>query len=195
MHKWSSIEEIYADYENSLKNLRKLIRKRQERNSELADKDRNIGEQYVFNKNMIDITLMNEMVRDTIYDMETMEKYMDYDDRKYLHRRAKQVSDDILSSYTLYGLMPDGEVEYSSEIDNVEDIITNVELQEEIVELMDEVLTERQRQVVNCYFWECKTQEEIAKELKLDRTTITKMIQNSLEKLRNSVNVRDLRQI
>lgn len=182
---------MYEEYEKSLKGLKRIIHKRQKRNAELANKDRNIGEQYIFNKNMIDITLMNEMTRDLEYSMEKIEMYLDYDDRKRLHKKAKKISDDILSPYTLYGLVPDGEEVYSSDIDNVEDIVCDVELQEEIVDLLDDVLTERQKQVVQMYFWEGMTQEKIARELGISRQAITKITSDSIEILRNYIKSSD----
>lgn len=185
---------LYDEYNNTHKNLNRSIRELQKKNSHLRDKNRNLGEDYIFNKNMIDITLMNEMSRDLVYSMELMEGYLDYEDRHYTNKKADSVSKAILSQYDLYGLVPDGELEYSSDIDNVEDIISNVELQEEIVELLDEVLTKRQKQVVQKYYWDGMTQEKIAKELGVTRQAITDNLANSIDKLRNCVNIAKITQ-
>lgn len=186
---------MYEEYEKSLKGLKRTIHKRQKRNAELANKDRNIGEQYIFNKNMIDITLMNEMTRDLEYSMEKIEMYLDYDDRKRLHKKAKKISDDILSPYTLYGLVPDGEEIYSSDIDNVEDIVCDVELQEEIVDLLDDVLTDRQKQVVQMYFWGRMTQEKIGEIFGVSRQGINDILMNAIEKLRNCSKITEIMEI
>lgn len=178
---------LYDEYNDTHKNLNKSIRKLQDKNSHLRDKDRNLGEDYIFNKNMIDITLMNEMSRDLIYSMELMEGHLDYEDRHYTNRKADSISRAIFSQHDLYGLVPDGELEYSSDIDNVEDIVSNVELQEEIIDLLDDALTERQKQVVNLYYFECKTQEQIGKLFGVTKQAINLTIANSIEVLRKYV--------
>ena len=183
---------LYDEYNDTHKRLNKGIRKLQDKNSHLRDKDRNLGEDYIFNKNMIDITLMNEMSRDLVYSMELMEGYLDYGDRHYTNRRADSISKSIFSQHDLYGLVPDGELEYSSDIDNVEDIVSNVELQEEIVDLLDRALTERQKQVVNLYYFENKTQEQIGKLLGVDKATISRNLQNSIKTLKVHVKSSDL---
>ncbi|HZJ98588.1 MAG TPA: sigma-70 family RNA polymerase sigma factor [Tissierellaceae bacterium] len=183
---------LYDEYNNTHKNLNRSIRELQKKNSHLRDKDRNLGEDYIFNKNMIDITLMNEMSRDLVYSMELMEGHLDYEDRHYTNRKADSISRAIFSQHDLYGLVPDGELEYSSDIDNVEDIVSNVELQEEIIDLLDEALTERQKQVVNLYYFECKTQEQIAKLLGVKQHTISQIAANAIEALQKYVKSSDL---
>ncbi len=66
-----------------------------------------------------------------------------------------------------------------------------MELQEEIVELLDEVLTERQRQVIQMYFWDEMTQEEIGKELGIAQKNVSTNSQNALEALRGYINIDD----
>ncbi len=183
---------LYDEYNDTRKKLNKSIRELQKKNSHLRDKDRNLGEDYIFNKNMIDITLMNEMSRDLVYSMELMERYLDYEDRHYTNRKADSISRAILSQYDLYGLVPDGELEYSSNIDNVEDIVSNVELQEEIIDLLDKILTERQKRVVNLYYFENKTQEQIGKLLGIKQKNVSANLSNAIEILRKHVKSSDL---
>lgn len=178
---------LYDEYNNTHKNLNRSIRELQKKNSHLRDKNRNLGEDYIFNKNMIDITLMNEMSRDLVYSMELMEGYLDYEDRHYTNRKADSISKAIFSQHDLYGLVPDGELEYSSDIDNVEDIVSNVELQEEIIDLLDKTLTERQRHVVNLYYFEYKTQDQIAKILGINQKNVSANLSNAIEILRKYI--------
>ena len=53
---------------------------------------------------------------------------------------------------------------------------------------MDRVLTERQKQIVQMYFWDNMTQEEIAKEIGgITRQGVSFVLQNSIKNLQNVI--------
>lgn len=60
-----------------------------------------------------------------------------------------------------------------------------------ICELLNDVLTERQRQVIEMYYWDGMTQEKIARGLGINQQNVQSYIQNSLEKLRKCIKIDD----
>lgn len=181
----NSMYELYGEYGKTLKNANKTLRKRQKINRGIREKYKEPFKREDHQANVNDITNWNSMIRDLEEDMKLMEMYLDFDDRILLHRDYNNMKSMILNQNSYEGEVP-FETLYDECVDGVEDIICNVEFQEEIIDLLDKVLTERQEQVINLYYFKGMTQEKIARELSIDRTTVTKMIQRSLEILRKS---------
>lgn len=176
--------KLYEDYKSSLKLARKGLRKRQKINANIRDKyEEPFGRQdYNINKN--DITSWNRIVNELKEVMKKIEMYLKFEDRELLHKDYEKTKRLILNPGSYEGLTPLDDA-YGEIMPDSTDIVCDVEMQEEIMELLDKVLTERQREVVEMYFWEGMTQEQISDKLGISRPAITKMLANSLENLRN----------
>ena len=176
--------KLYEDYKSSLKLARKGLRKRQKINANIRDKyEEPFGRQdYNINKN--DITSWNRIVNELKEVMKKIEMYLKFEDRELLHKDYEKTKRLILNPGSYEGLIPLDDA-YGEIMPDSTDIVCDVEMQEEIMELLDKVLTERQREVIKMYFWEGMTQEQISDKLGISRPAITKMLANSLENLRN----------
>lgn len=177
--------KMYENYKNTLRNARKTVTKRQKLNTEIREKYPSPYRREDYQKNKNDISAWNSMINELEEDIKLIEMYLDYDDREYLHRECENIRNLIYNKKSYEGEIPMGNL-YSSSIPDTTDIVCDVELQEEIVELLGEVLTERQRQVVQMYFWDGMTQEKIAKMLGIKQNTVSQLLTNSLEILRIS---------
>lgn len=178
--------KMYDEYKEALKKAKAALRKRQKINAKIRDKYEKPYARHDYNANKRDITLWNSMIRDLEEDLKMIEMYLDFDDRYYLHKEYNNMKSMILNKNSYEGEVPIKNL-YGTSTPDTTEIIFDVEMQEEIVELLDDVLTERQRQVVQMYFFENMTQERIAKELGISREAVKLYLANSLKKLRNNV--------
>ena len=185
--------KLYEEYKKTMEISKKARNKRQKLNREIREKYEEPYSRKDFNENKKDITLWNSMIRDLEESMKMIEMYLDYNDRHYLHKEYDEVKKRIYNPTSIEGEVP-FETLYQESIPDMTDLVCDIELQEEIQELLDTVLTERQKQVIYMYFWENMTQEEIAKELGIQKQNVSNYIQNSLEKLRNEPRIRFLMQ-
>ena len=175
--------KMYDEYLHTLKNARKTVAKRQKLNTDMREKYGSPFGREDYERNRRDITEWNSMIRDLEEDIKMIEMYLEFNDRTYLHREYNNMKSMILNKNSYEGEIPT-DCLCGFSIPDTTDIVSDVELQEEIVDLLSEVLTDRQKQVVQMYFWDGLTQEKIARELGVDRVTVTQSMQNSLEKLR-----------
>lgn len=182
--------DLYESYKVTLHNARKALASRQKINADMRDKYGSPFHREDYNLNKSDITNWNSMINELEVNMKEMELYLDFDDRVLLHRDYDNMKSMILNKNSYEGQIPLDDL-YGECVKDTTDIICDVELQEEIVELLDDVLTGRQIQVVQMYFWEGMTQEKIAKELGVTQQAVTKIITNSIEILRNYVKSSD----
>ena len=185
-----SMYKIYEEYKDTLKNSKKTLAKRQKLNAEIREKYPSPYRRKDYQKNKNDISAWNSMIGDLEEDIKMIEMYLDYNDREYLHKECDRVRNLILNKNSYKGEIPMDDL-YSVSIPDSTDIVCDVELQEEIVDLLDEVLTERQKQVVQMYFWDGMTQEKIAKELCIAQKNVSINLQNAIEVLRNCVKSSD----
>lgn len=183
--------KMYEEYKEVLKVSKKACAKRQKMNREIREKYSEPYKREDHNRNKSDITEWNGMIGELEEDIKTIEMYLDYDDRYYLHKECDDARSMILNKNSYEGEVPLENL-YGSCTADTTDIVCDVELQEEIVELLDEVLTERQKQVVYMYFWEDRTQEQIAKKLGIAQKNVSVNLQNSLEILRNNINYSEI---
>lgn len=170
---------------------KKARNKRQKMNKEIRAKyeDAQQREDYIANTN--DITNWNSMIRDLEEDMKMMERYLDLEDRHYLHKEYLDMKSMIYNQKSYEGIVPIEGI-FDETTPDVADIVTRVELQEEIVRLLNDVLTDRQRQVVEMYFWKEMTQDEIGELLGMSQQAVGKNILNSLETLRKHINIKEI---
>ena len=182
---------MYEEYKKTLRKAKKVLLKRQNINRGIRDKYEEPHQRPDHVANVSDITNWNSMIRDLEEDMKMMEMYLDFDDRILLHRDYNNMKSMILNQNSYEGEIPLDTL-YDECVGGVEDIICDIEFQEEIVDLLDKVLTERQKQVVNLYYFEGKTQEQIGKLLGVTQQAVTKILTNAIETLRKYVKSSDL---
>ena len=183
MAKSKEMYKLYEEYKESLNLAKKGLKKRQKLNKNIRDKYKKPFSREDYNLNKNDITNWNSMIRDLEEDMKMIEMYLDFKDRVLLHRDYNNMKSMILNQNSYEGEVP-FETLYDECIDGVEEKICDIEFQEEIIDLLDKVLTERQKQVVNLYYFENRTQEQIGKVLGVDKATVSRNLQNSIEVLR-----------
>ena len=182
---------LYKEYKNSLKISTKARNKRQKINKEIREKYDEPFSRKDHIDNVNDITAWNGMIRDLEDSMKMMEMYLDFEDRHYLHKEYNDMKSMIYNQNSYEGIIPLEEI-FGESIPDTTDIVCDVELQEEICELLNEVLTERQKQAIDMYFWQEKTQEEIGEILGISQQAITKIITNSLEILRECIDIDEI---
>ena len=183
--------KLYDEYKETLQDVKKVTRKRQKINAGIRDEYKNPYRRKDYNSNKSDITNWNSMgsgLEDTI---KMIEMYLDYDDRYYLHKECNDVRSMIYNQNSYEGEIPLDSL-FGESIKDTTDIVTDVELQEEICELLDDVLTERQKQVIKMYYWDGMTQEKIGKKLGVSRQAINETLSKSLELLRDVCSVQYL---
>lgn len=186
--------KLYDEYKESLKIAKKTLLKRQKMNTEIRERYEEPYQNEEHLRNVVDITHWNSMISDLEEDMKCMELYLDYEDRVLLNRDCENMRKMIYDPKSYEGLVP-LESAYGETVRDTIDIVCDVELQEEIVELLDEALTERQKQVIYMYFWEGMTQEQIAMKLGIAQQNVSANLQNSLEILRSCVNYDEIIEI
>lgn len=181
---------LYEEYKETMKISKKARNKRQKLNREIVEKYKEPFKRRDYNDNKNDITHWNKMIRELEEDMKDIEMYLDFDDRYYLHKEYNDVKSMIYNQNSYEGEVP-LETLYGESSPDTTDVVHYKELQEEIQELLNEVLTERQRQVIYMYFWDNLTQEEIGKRLGIDKSNVNRAIQNSLELLKKYIDYYD----
>lgn len=190
MRKNNNMYEMYEEYKDTCKQSKKVLRKRQKLNADMRDKYGSPFKREDYNANKRDISIWNSMIGELEDDIKSIEMYLDFDDREFLHREYNNVKSMILNKNSYEGKIPFENL-HNESIKDTTDIVTDVELQEEIVELLDDVLTERQKQVIYLYFWEDMTQEKIAKELGITQRGAGKILENSLNILKKCIKTDD----
>jgi len=190
MRKNEDMYKLYDEYKKSLKVSKKALLKRQKLNAEIREKYEEPFGRRDYNDNKSDITNWNSMIRDLEDGLKGIEQYLDYEDRYYLHKECDDMRSAIYNQNSYEGLVP-LETMYGASIPDTTDIVCDVELQEEIVDLLDEVLTERQRQVVEMYFWDEMTMEQISRKMGLDKSNVSRNLQNALDLLRKRINIEE----
>ena len=133
--------DLYEEYKNSLGISKQALRKRQKLNADMRERYGSPFKRLDYNSNKNDITHWNSMVNELEENMKMIEMYLDFDDRVLLHRDYNNMKALIYNQNSYEGevLLDDM---YCESVPDVADIVCDVELQEEIVELLDEVLTE-----------------------------------------------------
>jgi len=182
----SDMYRLYKEYQKTMKISKKARNKRQKMNRKIKENYNNPFRRKDYNDNKYDITLWNSMIRDLEDSMKMIEMYLDFDDRHYLHKEYDNTKKRILNQKSYEGEVP-LETLYGESVLDTTEVIYEKELQEQIDGLLEEVLTERQRQVVKMYFCDNMTQEEIARELGIQKQNVSNYIQNSLEKLKKYI--------
>lgn len=183
--------ELYDEYKKTMEISKKARNKRQKLNREIREKYEEPYSRKDFNENKKDITLWNSMIRDLEESMKMIEMYLDYDDRYYLHKEYDEIKNRIYNKKSYEGEVPLETLYGEFTPDNTE-IIYEKELQGQIEELLDEVLTERQKQIIKMYFWDEISQGEIASRLGVNQSTIARNIQKTIKVLRNNIKVKEI---
>ncbi len=185
---------LYEEYEESLRIAKKTRNKRQKINREIRETKVEPYKRKDHLSNVNDITNWNSMIRDLEEDMKEMELYLDFKDRTLLHREYNNVKSMILNQNSYEGEVPFDTL-YGESIPDTTEIICSVETQEYIVELLDNVLTERQKKIIYMYFWNDMTQDEIGREIGIAQKNVHRNIENSLKTLQEHINLSEVSEI
>lgn len=186
--------KLYDEYKDNLKLAKKVRGKRQKMNAEIRERYEEPFKRKDHKQNVVDITYWNQMISELETDMKEMEMYLDFEDRHYLHKEYFNAKSEILNYNSYEGEIPT-EIVFGENIPDVTELLCIVELQNEIVELLEDVLTERQKKVVELFFWEGMTQDKIGRKMGLTQQGIAKILENALKTLRNNVNYDEIAEI
>ncbi len=189
-----SMYKLYEEYKETLKKARKALRKRQKLNAEIREKYKEPLQRADHVQNTSDITHWNSMIEGLGESIKMIEMYLDFEDREFLQKEYERVKKLIYNQHSYEGRVELNGL-YGIRVEDILKTICETEFEEEMAELLDEILTVRQKQVVEMYYFEGMTQEEVADILGIDRVTVTQYLQNSLEKLRNSIKYADFDKI
>lgn len=185
---WRILYDEYGQTLSVLKNCRKkLVKRNQELENENCD-----NVKYVINKNLVDIRLLNSMIKDVEWTMMEIEGHLPYDGRKLLHKKCHTYSDAVLEIRCETGYNPDGFIKFPPSFD-VEKLIANKELQKILIDIMNLLCSDVQRKCVYMYYWENMKQSEIAAELGITQQAVAKNIQKSVQKMQNHLKYLDLK--
>jgi len=183
--------KLYEEYKETLKKAKKALRKRQKLNAEIREKYEEPLQRADHVQNTSDITHWNSMIEGLGESIKMIEMYLDFEDREFLQKEYDRVKKLIYNQHSYEGRIEiDGL--YGIRVEDILKTICETEFEEEMAELLDEILTVRQKQVVEMYYFEGMTQEEVANILGITQQAIFDILQNSIEKLKNSMNYEEI---
>lgn len=191
--------KLHSEYKNTYNEILKLKNKLQKENkkikNELYNKKNTELEQkllkMIYNKNKIDIELLNDMLKDVETSIEIIELYLDYDKREFLHKKHERLRKQIFDGRSVEGIHPDGDIILPSNVE-FEDVVCNRELQEMLWDMCELILSQRQKEVVYLYYWKNMTMEQIGKKIGIDKSNVSRNLQNSIEKLREHISTLEI---
>lgn len=183
--------KLYEEYKETLKKAKKALRKRQKLNAEIREKYEKPLQRADHVQNTSDITHWNSMIEGLGESIKMIEMYLDFEDREFLQKEYDRVKKLIYNQHSYEGRIEiDGL--YGIKVEDILKSICETEFEEEMAELLDEILTVRQKQVVEMYYFEGMTQEEVAEKLGIAQKNVSINLENSLEKLKNSINCEEI---
>lgn len=179
--------KLYEEYKETLKKAKKALRKRQKLNAEIREKYEEPLQRADHVQNTSDITHWNSMIEGLGESIKMIEMYLDFEDREFLQKEYERVKKLIYNQHSYEGRVELNGL-YGIRVEDILKTICETEFEEEMAELLDEILTVRQKQVVEMYYFEGMTQEEVADILGIAQQNVQLYLQNSLEKLKNTIN-------
>ena len=182
-----SMYKLYEEYKETLKKAKKALRKRQKLNAEIREKYDEPLQRVDHVQNTSDITHWNSMIEGLGESIKMIEMYLDFEDREFLQKEYDRVKKLIYNQHSYEGRVELNGL-YEVKVEDILKSICETEFEEEMVELLDEILTVRQKQVVEMYYFDGMTQEEVAGILGINKSNVNVYLQNSLEKLKNVIN-------
>lgn len=186
-----SMYKLYEEYKETLKKAKKALRKRQKLNAEIREKYEEPLQRADHVQNTSDITHWNSMIEGLGESIKMIEMYLDFEDREFLQKEYERVKKLIYNQHSYEGRVELNGL-YGIRVEDILKTICETEFEEEMAELLDEILTVRQKQVVEMYYFEGMTQEEVANILGITQQAIFDILQNSIEKLKNSMNYEEI---
>lgn len=186
-----SMYKLYEEYKETLKKAKKALRKRQKLNAEIREKYDEPLQRVDHVQNTSDITHWNSMIEGLGESIKMIEMYLDFEDREFLQKEYDRVKKLIYNQHSYEGRVELNGL-YEVKVEDILKSICETEFEEEMVELLDEILTVRQKQVVEMYYFDGMTQEEVANILGITQQAIFDILQNSIEKLKNSMNYEEI---
>ncbi len=186
-----SMYKLYEEYKETLKKAKKALRKRQKLNAEIREKYEKPLQRADHVQNTSDITHWNSMIEGLGESIKMIEMYLDFEDREFLQKEYERVKKLIYNQHSYEGRVELNGL-YGIRVEDILKTICETEFEEEMAELLDKILTVRQKQVVEMYYFEGMTQEEVANILGITQQAIFDILQNSIEKLKNSMNYEEI---
>jgi len=128
------------------------------------------------------IGILNAVEKDLFSTICEIEEYLSWEQREYLHRRNENYRKNIYNSRREEGFVPKGRLGGFT----TEEIFCNAELRENLLDIINTILTPKQFEIIYLYYFSDYTQEEIARKLNLERNSVHTHLQRSIEKIRQS---------
>jgi RNA polymerase sigma factor (sigma-70 family) len=117
-----------------------------------------------------------------LYIMIWLERYLLYEKRYYSRKYDEEQKRLTYNKKSDIGIVFDENLNGKA----IDELVHNKILKNELLCILKDLLTDKQYSCVFMYYYEGFTQEQIADKLKIDFTTVSKYIQNSIDKIRNS---------
>jgi len=186
--------KLYEEYKETLKKAKKALRKRQKLNAEIREKYEEPLQRADHVQNTSDITHWNSMIEGLGESIKMIEMYLDFEDREFLQKEYERVKKLIYNQHSYEGRVELNGL-YGIRVEDILKTICETEFEEEMAELLDEILTVRQKQAVEMYYFDGMTQEEVADILGMTQRGIGKMLEISLEMLKNYIDCDEIDKI
>jgi len=187
----TDLVKFHESYKETLANEKRIRNKLINRNKDL-EKENYENAKYIVNKNIVDIRILNSIIRDLEWTIIEIESYLPYDKREFLHKQNKNYSNAILEVRSNEGFNPDGMIKFPPSID-VEKLIENEELQKILFDVMKLLCSEMQIKCIYMFYWDNMKQREIADELKISQQAVAKNLQKGIQKMQNHLKYLDLK--
>lgn len=117
-----------------------------------------------------------------LYIMMWLERYLPYEDRYYSRKHNEEQKNLTYNKKSDTGIIFEENINRKT----IDSLVHNKILKNELLYILKNLLTGRQYDCTYMYFYEKYTQDQIADKLGIDFTTVSKYIQNSIDKIRKS---------
>lgn len=184
---------LYYEYVDTYKNVLECIKKVKNKLITLKEYCRDYKNDKEFENVIEDIKLhikekTNEKnyllssESDLLYIIMWLERYLPYKDRYYSRKQTEELRKQTFNKASDVGVV----LKEKLNINDVESLVHNKLLQNEMLVMLKELLTDKQYTCMYMYYYERFTQEQIADKLKIGQPNVANYIDNSIDKIRNS---------
>ena len=125
---------------------------------------------------------------DLLYIIMWLERYLPYKDRYYSRKQTEEERKKTFNKASNAGVVLKENINKK----DVEYLVHNKILQNEILVMLKELLTDKQYTCMYMYYYERFTQEQIADKLGMTHQNVSTHISNSVDIIRNSENLLNL---
>jgi RNA polymerase sigma factor (sigma-70 family) len=163
-------ENWYNEYLESYKKIHKLVNKIREEYKNTKDKDKIKERKIVY-----------DAEKEIIENIMMIEEYLPFEKRLFLHKKNNEITKLIFNKSANFGFVPVEKLKYKE----IEGLVHNKVLQNELLNMLKELLTDKQYTCVYLHYFEKMTQQKIADKLYISKQTINEHIFDSIKKIRN----------